>query len=110
MDAHIDLSLAYNPTQDARVKATPLLEERMICIGKKEIIGDTSAPISVKSLLGLPFVLLRRGTMGRSVMDDPRLQKQFEQHARLQTDNRSEERRVGKECVSTCRSRWRPYN
>src|SRR3546814_363929 len=87
MDAHIDLSLAYNPTQDARVKATPLLEERMICIGKKEIIGDTSAPISVKSLLGLPFVLLRRGTMGRSVMDDPRLQKQFEQHARLQTDN-----------------------
>src|SRR3546814_15671573 len=25
------------------------------------------------------------------------------------TANRSEERRVGKECVSTCRSRWSPY-
>src|SRR3546814_15794586 len=25
-------------------------------------------------------------------------------------DRRSEERRVGKECVSTCRSRWSPYN
>src|SRR3546814_18787399 len=24
--------------------------------------------------------------------------------------NRSEERRVGTECVSTCRSRWSPYN
>src|SRR3546814_13528257 len=24
--------------------------------------------------------------------------------------NRSEERRVGKECVSTCRSRWWPYH
>src|SRR3546814_17268112 len=24
-------------------------------------------------------------------------------------DDRSEERRVGKECVSTCRSRWSPY-
>ena len=23
---------------------------------------------------------------------------------------RSEERRVGKECVSTCRSRWSPYH
>src|SRR3546814_5399723 len=23
---------------------------------------------------------------------------------------RSEERRVGKECVSTCKSRWSPYN
>src|SRR3546814_11353670 len=26
----------------------------------------------------------------------------------LPTDGRSEERRVGKECVSTCRSRWSP--
>src|SRR3546814_6377403 len=25
-------------------------------------------------------------------------------------DARSEERRVGKECVSTCRSRWSPYH
>src|SRR3546814_18957132 len=24
--------------------------------------------------------------------------------------SRSEERRVGKECVSTCRTRWSPYN
>src|SRR3546814_19164859 len=26
------------------------------------------------------------------------------------SSSRSEERRVGKECVSTCRSRWSPYN
>src|SRR3546814_1990302 len=26
------------------------------------------------------------------------------------TLDRSEERRVGKECVSTCRSRWSPYH
>ena len=25
-------------------------------------------------------------------------------------DDRSEERRVGKECVNTCRSRWSPYH
>src|SRR3546814_12205926 len=25
-------------------------------------------------------------------------------------DSRSEERRVGQECVSTCRSRWSPYH
>src|SRR3546814_4489598 len=28
----------------------------------------------------------------------------------LQCFDRSEERRVGKECVSTCRSRWSPYH
>src|SRR3546814_2037126 len=27
-----------------------------------------------------------------------------------QESRRSEERRVGKECVSTCRSRWSPYH
>src|SRR3546814_13081837 len=30
--------------------------------------------------------------------------------ARRSTPGRSEERRVGKECVSTCRSRWSPYH
>src|SRR3546814_2679626 len=29
---------------------------------------------------------------------------------RLARNARSEERRVGKECVSTCRSRWSPYH
>src|SRR3546814_16050347 len=28
----------------------------------------------------------------------------------LRATERSEERRVGKECVSTCRSRWSPYH
>src|SRR3546814_1710734 len=28
----------------------------------------------------------------------------------LQARQRSEERRVGKECVSTCRARWSPYH
>src|SRR3546814_14850747 len=31
-------------------------------------------------------------------------------HWHLTDDQRSEERRVGKECVSTCRSRWSPYH
>ena len=31
-------------------------------------------------------------------------------HLLGKTDVRSEERRVGKECVSTCRSRWSPYH
>src|SRR3546814_12213274 len=33
----------------------------------------------------------------------------FPENDRALTSERSEERRVGKECVSTCRSRWPPY-
>src|SRR3546814_11062726 len=41
--------------------------------------------------------------------------KDWEQAMRVLEDDyphheRSEERRVGKECVSTCRSRWSPYH
>src|SRR3546814_341914 len=31
-------------------------------------------------------------------------------HQDVPVEDRSEERRVGKECVSTCRSRWSPYH
>src|SRR3546814_16731997 len=31
-------------------------------------------------------------------------------HGGMMVDTRSEERRVGQECVSTCRSRWSPYH
>src|SRR3546814_3153308 len=42
---------------------------------------------------------------------DPRLER-AEDAAKPDKDEggRSEERRVGKECVSTCRSRWSPYH
>src|SRR3546814_15834651 len=33
-----------------------------------------------------------------------------EEFAVVLPDTRSEERRVGKECVRTCRSRWSPYH
>src|SRR3546814_14264473 len=36
--------------------------------------------------------------------------ERVEATTRVVLTNRSEERRVGKECVSTCRSRWSPYH
>src|SRR3546814_5459396 len=36
--------------------------------------------------------------------------KRERKYTSAQIRDRSEERRVGKECVSTCRSRWSPYH
>src|SRR3546814_20856213 len=44
----------------------------------------------------------------RPVSTDVKAQKRFISTIARRLD-RSEERRVGKECVSTCRSRWSPY-
>src|SRR3546814_1125919 len=38
------------------------------------------------------------------------LQGTVKDYRRSKRERRSEERRVGKECVSTCRSRWSPYH
>src|SRR3546814_17221106 len=47
-----------------------------------------------------------RGGAGRGDVDDAGVGQRILQP---QACPRSEERRVGKECVSTCRSRWSPY-
>src|SRR3546814_19994272 len=49
-----------------------------------------------------------RGIAYLLVLLDKAMQKCF--CDRLSPAGRSEERRVGKECVSTCRSRWSPYH
>src|SRR3546814_3278692 len=53
----------------------------------------------------ISFGLSRSPTSGKLVNScDSKLNKKVE------NNKRSEERRVGKECVSTCRSRWSPYH
>src|SRR3546814_11088643 len=46
---------------------------------------------------------------GNYFADDETLDR-LEGEGRIAFRYRSEERRVGKECVSTCRSRWSPYH
>src|SRR3546814_15565284 len=61
------------------------------------------------------FPALQRGLHeARHLVDEGRVIEIVLQHVKavLQGGDalRSEERRVGKECVSTCRSRWSPYH
>src|SRR3546814_6600626 len=67
---------------------TPLIQIIMFGMGTsmsvKDFVGVVKAPRSVLIGVGAQFTIM------------PTL--------------RSEERRVGKECVSTCRSRWSPYH
>src|SRR3546814_3433186 len=54
-----------------------------------------------------------RFTIARTGDDESRLfatEKYPSVVERTEVLDRSEERRVGKECVSTCRSRWSPYH
>src|SRR3546814_15197263 len=51
----------------------------------------------------------QRAVAGAFVQDFMEAPVDLAPGARVDGDVRSEERRVGKECVSTCRTRWSPY-
>src|SRR3546814_4528424 len=53
---------------------------------------------------------IERGERNVSIDNIERIAKGLGINAHLLLMDRSEERRVGKECVSTCRSRWSPYH
>src|SRR3546814_11264364 len=60
-------------------------------------------------LIARPEICLGPGKEARTVFEFKRVPIGARiGSARMVGDGRSEERRVGKECVSTCRSRWSP--
>lgn len=87
MSSEVNLAVVFNPPQDTLVKAQPILEERMICVGRPELIGKAGTPISFDTLLELPLILLRQGLSTRALMDDANLLKRLESRARLRLDS-----------------------
>ena len=74
---------------------------------KKHEKGAGSTPATVQlEKAGVPFKTYEYAH-SNDHMDDG---YGVEAATKLGFDERSEERRVGKECVSTCRSRWSPYH
>jgi LysR family nitrogen assimilation transcriptional regulator len=79
--AEVDLALVFNPPADARLATEPVLEERMVCVGRRSIIGDSEESLTVEQFLALPILLL--GHAGRAMLDNPGLLRRMEAAAKL---------------------------
>src|SRR3546814_1856432 len=86
------------------VCSSDLLSPRMFARGMVDQAGDEER-LALHSHLSASLYCCcirdKRDCVGR---------KRASPEGRAQMGVRSEERRVGKECVSTCRSRWSPYH
>src|SRR3546814_12117765 len=81
----------------------PLDEVRHVAEGASAVSAQTQAALAEMGLPGL-VVPEAHGGLGMGMLDAAVVA------AALGEAVRSEERRVGKECVSTCRSGWWPFH
>src|SRR3546814_18550123 len=78
-----------------RTRAVPAVDRVLTELGRSRNVA-----VQVPHFLSMPLLIQQSNllcTLPRRM-------------ARVYADVRSAERRVGKECVSTCRSRWSPYH
>src|SRR3546814_18028400 len=78
---------------------TDLPEDRQLYVVVRDLMAEEPPGVTYNLFLDLPEGTKSSGT------DDPHYIGTFGFFGAV---GRSEERRVGKECVSTCRSRWSP--
>lgn len=83
LSSDVDMALVYNPPSDPAFQSESVLEERMVCVGRPDVIGETDDPITFAELLELPIILLRQGLSARAIMDDVMLLKKIETRAIL---------------------------
>src|SRR3546814_6419343 len=73
-------------------------------------ISDWSSDVCSSDLPKLPLDVLQSSRSTPALTGGPSNARPVRVQRVVRRHDRSEERRVGKECVSTCRSRWSPYH
>src|SRR3546814_16331702 len=88
-----DFLQRFGKADDVRrfIELAAIFESPRPCENGRDRVGRRGFALLVHPIMA------RHGAMGRFGFDSLAIW-------------RSEERRVGKECVSTCRSRWSPYH
>ncbi len=87
MASEVDIAMVYNPPIDPKLRSRPVLEERMVCIGRPDIIGAGDTAVTFDELLELPIILLKQGLSARAILDDTALLKKLESRAKLQLNS-----------------------
>src|SRR3546814_12904912 len=91
-------------SSDLNSTTTDLTADHIHELGLKQVAAIRQEMEAIKREVGF------KGTLEQffdHIRTDPKLKYPNTAAGR---EARSEERRVGKECVSTCRSRWSPYH
>ena len=100
-----DLAWLFNATRlesGTSMAKAPYARRSVINFGLPSLSGETASTLEIPDL---------ERAIRQAILDfEPRILANTLQVKALVEIERSEERRVGKECPSKCRSRWSPYH
>ena len=105
------IDMIYERIEDAK---SPALKPSMSMVDRDELLDlldELRAQLPVEIKRAQELLSARDKFVDDAKRDVERMMRQAELDAKAKvSDSRSEERRVGKECLRLCRSRWSPYH
>src|SRR3546814_21001142 len=106
----VELAFASMLENHPGIEAIPLIQTHSVVLMPPGHPLAAKCSIGVEDLDGVPLITMTRRYPSRHRIEQLFRRACIPMRLRAETNLRSEERRVGKECVSTCRSRWSPYH
>ena len=82
----VDMTLTFNQPPNPKLRFQPVLEEKMVLLGRPDILGSTD-PIGFDDLLQFPLIILREGLYARALLDDASLLRRIEEKAQFQINS-----------------------
>ena len=99
------------PTDDGIVKAVDGVSFSLLPGETLGVVGESGSGKSVSFLTVMGLIDTKRAIIeGEIIFQGQDLLTLPPDEMRTVRGDRSEERRVGKECLTQCRSRWSPYH
>jgi len=87
LSGEIDIAVAYNTLEDARLHAQPLLTEEMCLVGKPELIGPNDQPIAFSDLSKQPLIAAYPVGSLRAIVDSAALRSKLKSTEMLEIDS-----------------------
>ncbi|MFB9950517.1 LysR family transcriptional regulator [Rhizobium puerariae] len=87
LSGDIDIAVAYNTIEDARLSSRPLLTEEMCLVGKPDIVGKDREPIAFSDLPKQPIIAAYPAGSLRAIVDSHALRSKVKPSEMLEIDS-----------------------
>jgi len=89
-----DFALVYDPAPDPRIEAIPVIEEELFLVGVKELIGDSTTPVTLSSLKHAPVLPPRPPRHHRALKKRQMLRDRVQANEWIEVDSHSAVRQM----------------